>query len=508
MRVFKAKSKGKRCRPNGGVIFYSLLNSKSFFGIGLFGLLLLLLSQGFHYPIHIANALTGEKASEFAVKIDAWRIFWEPFLGPLLFFQRTDQPVEEYFALFVALSILLLIFSILKPNRKEFSLKNSGFGFLKGLLNLPLLFVCWLAALLFLLFVALPANTIINHSKDRILLNTHAHTEYSHDGLITQEEQMEWHQKNGFDAFFITDHNNHKKTLEAVEKQRNGQLPDTPLLICGEEYSGSNHLILLGLKEDFKSKGLGDSIVIDTVHKLGGIVLVAHWFDGKGKHDITHYTRLGADGFEIANQGVGIHYDRTIYQKIKAHCQANGLIMTGVCDYHGHGSTAFSWNALKIPNWNSLNLDEREAAIMDIFKSKDQSKLAVLVYKDRKVFDRNLYWLSPFYTIVGYFRTLNLWQVLSWLIWLLVLRFINQKFIGKLTFPSSKIIPNFNWLLVSLIACSFILYQGIRLRERANYITGTNKIYDEYSGICLTVGIPALIYITLLLIISNLKKTN
>ncbi len=48
---------------------------------------------------------------------------------------------------------------------------------------------------------------------------------FLHEGL------QKWHEKNGFDAFFITDHNHHQKTLEAVKAQEQGMLPGEPLMM-------------------------------------------------------------------------------------------------------------------------------------------------------------------------------------------------------------------------------------------------------------------------------------
>ena len=47
--------------------------------------------------------------------------------------------------------------------------------------------------------------------------------------------------------------------------------------MAGIEFSGSNHMVLLGLTDTLITFGKKDSIVISEVHRQGGLVGVAHW---------------------------------------------------------------------------------------------------------------------------------------------------------------------------------------------------------------------------------------
>ncbi|RLD73786.1 MAG: hypothetical protein DRJ07_20380, partial [Bacteroidetes bacterium] len=171
---------------------------------------IIILATFFHYPVQIIHALTLEALPNFDIHISIWRILFEPFMGVLLFFNRSTYPIEENQFALVWLMIFFILFSVIKifviknkQNRRKFIISR--------LISLPIV-----AGLLFTLFVILiflsrwlPSNTIINNSTDTILVTTHSHTEFSHDGLISQNDQWEWHKNNNFDAFFITDHNNH-----------------------------------------------------------------------------------------------------------------------------------------------------------------------------------------------------------------------------------------------------------------------------------------------------------
>ncbi|MBT4399901.1 MAG: hypothetical protein HOD37_10505, partial [Bacteroidetes bacterium] len=212
-----------------------------------------LISVLFHYPVQIIDALSSETVPGFGLRITVWRVIFEPFLGILLFYLRADQPILE----FVMLLIWVLVFYLLITVTFRVLRKDNGLGkmVLKSLWmwlkNVPLIVSLWLGLLVLIIFIALPANTIQNDRENAVLINTHSHSEYSHDGIISQKRLQKWHGKHNFDAFFITDHNHHEKTMEAVQAQRDGNFPSEPLIICGEEFSGSNHMTLLGLKRNF-----------------------------------------------------------------------------------------------------------------------------------------------------------------------------------------------------------------------------------------------------------------
>ena len=150
-------------------------------------------------------------------------------------------------------------------------------------------------------------------------INLHIHTTAS-DGKMTPEEALEFVKKNGYKYFAITDHNTFNAYKEIDYKNING-------LITGIEfdcwYKGVfMHLLCYGIDpnsdemQEFlaktKSETEKDIIrifskrnvekIIETVHKLGGITVLAHpcccpclslnWFFKKLKN-------AGLDGIEV-----------------------------------------------------------------------------------------------------------------------------------------------------------------------------------------------------------------
>lgn len=446
--------------------------------------LILLIATSFHFQIHFEDVLTQVPATDYGVNISIWRIIFEPVIGPLLFLNRSLYVLEElplallWLVIFYGIYSLVRIFKV-QHNRK----KNS----LEKLTNLPLLFGICFAFFVLVLFIPLPNNTIVNNAQDTVLVTTHAHTEFSHDGLTSQKNMWEWHKRNGFDVFFITDHANHKKTLQFVQDQIRGEFSSNPLVMVGQEHSGTNHMSLLGLNGKFETKGMTDKAVIDSVHRYGGAVIINHWFDGKGKEK-EFYEELGADGFEIENTGKGLYYDRAVFEELKKFCEDKGLTMVGGLDFHGYGRVCSLYNAFKISGWQKMNRSSKENAIIKILKNGPQERLQILMYKDRPFYPQSNLHFQLFFTAVNYFRTLNLIQVFSWAFWLLLFQF-SYKYLPKTSFPKSTRI-----VILAMTSSIFMIVLALIYYFRGEAVKGYSEVYSEYSLLLGPIGLALLIY--------------
>jgi len=485
-----------------------LSNNKShLLGILVFFILIVILATAFHYPIQIIDALTSEAVNGFGIHIPKTKMLFEPIVGPLLFYLRADQPLNELFVLMIWTMVGLLIFTILKSFRVVYKKKllTIGSQLLVWLAKIPLLIIIWLAILLVIIFAPLPSNTIINKTDDTILVNIHSHSHFSHDGIISPAGQIKWHDYNGFDAFFISEHNNHDKTLETVEAQKTGCLPAKPLLICGEEFSGSNHILLLGLNRNFETRGLSDSAAVDSAHANGGVAIVAHWFEDENR-TLQYYIDCGVDGFEIVNQGTGLTYDRRIFQKIIVYCRKNGLVSLGSCDYHGYGRACYIWNVLEIPGWHNMSIEQKRQSIINLLRGKDQQKVKVLTYRDRETFNRNRLWFSPVLEFIRYFRSLNFYQVLSWIVWVLLFLLVKEYFVNKKTKEWLARRPLFTWSIFGLVSALLVLVVGIDFLLKAKPLIGYNEIYLEHGVPFVWMGSGFILYSLVFIVLSFLPQ--
>lgn len=459
----------------------------------------------FHYPVHIQNALTMQPEPGFDVHVSGWRTIFEPFLGVLLYFNRAFYAVEEFIVLLYWLVGLFVVFVLVR----SFSLKDKKQlkPFLAGrLISLIILIGLWFAVFMLIIFVPLPNDRIVNKTTDWVLVTTHSHTEFSHDGLISQEGLLKWHQRSGFDAFFITEHNNHNRTLEFVNSRLNRNLAGEPVVFCGEEFSGSNHLSLLGLKTDFSTKGLPDSVVVAKARSEGAVVLVNHWFDGERK-TLEYYRDLGVDGFEIENTASDKRYNREVYRRIKTFCENNGLIMNGGLDFHGYGSACTLWNAFKITGWKNLDDQAKEEAILNSIRTRDQNKLKILLLNDRPYYDKENLLFSPVVTSFNYFRTLNFLQVISWVCWIFLLAFVYNRItsIPELTRKMTcwRVLP-----LAGMVAAIFLISLGFIYFFRNQRLENFTEMYLVYGRILCLSGFALLIFSGVVWYFSVFKKSG
>ena len=465
--------------------------------------IIVLISRCYHFKIHIIDMLSLSMVPDFDVAISIERILFEPFLGLILFFNRAYYGISEMVYLLLWIIGIFIAYSIIRS-----ILSRDSNSFIKKIisiiLNTPIVTGLCFVLFLLMLFIPLPNNTLVNHSKNDVIVSTHSHTHYSHDGLTSQMGQWNWHKRNGFDAFFITDHNNHFKTLEFIKAQQDGVFSNEPLVMCGEEFSGSNHLSLLGIKNGFSTKGSSDSLVIASVHAQNGVVIVNHWFDAE-HNSLEHYKNLGADGFEIENSGEAIYYNRDLQREIRSFCEDNNLVMISGLDFHGYGNVCMMWNAFEIPYWDKMKYDEKEAAILNIMKSRDQSSIKTLLYNDRPYYSSEMLWLSPLSTVFNYFRTLNYYQLLSWLVWTVLFMMLKNWMSHKPKLVNQ--IKRIKWLgLAGIIGASFILslglYYFLQIQDDPNF----SEIYKEYSNLLLYTGGAFLIYSMAIFFFKNRKS--
>lgn len=134
----------------------------------------------------------------------------------------------------------------------------------------------------------------------------HTHTTHS-SGLLTPQQQINWHRKRGFKGLAFTDTNRVMERAELAALQKAN--PDM-LLLNGSEYqSGSAHLILLGLRKAIDGRVVTDvRQAVRAAKEQGALVIVAHpWSPGKNEQE--EFVRMGVHGFEAWN---GVVWDRDV----------------------------------------------------------------------------------------------------------------------------------------------------------------------------------------------------
>jgi hypothetical protein len=210
-----------------------------------------------------------------------------------------------------------------------------------------------------------------------IVFDHHSHTNYS-DGVLSIEQNVEWHLVMGFNALAITDHNN-MRHLEKIKEIKEHYFQKEILITSGIEWTTVRlHLNFLGISEwneriPYKPKDDKIIDVINNVHDQGGIVICNHipWsiYEANYKNHPSRDMLLkwGVDYIEIVNDDSQTEnvFDQESYNFCLEHKGKIGMI-TGTDMHKPNGLVSGG-----VHGWTLLNLKEiTEEALMEELRKK------------------------------------------------------------------------------------------------------------------------------------------
>ena len=195
-----------------------------------------------------------------------------------------------------------------------------------------------------------------------LVVDFHSHTNVSHDVRNTwmrgfdTEANRRWHNRAGFDAVFITDHN----TVAGLKVHN--QTPNQPVVCPGIEVSAWRaHIVLLG-----------DSLPVDRTRynrSLDALLTLLRVSDSTygalsvaslPEYRRNHWGRLdtlvaaGLDGFEIVNASpLANEITRTDRDSVINLARSRNRFVVGVNDSHGWGATSMVWNLVRVTGTHS-----------------------------------------------------------------------------------------------------------------------------------------------------------
>jgi len=377
---------------------------------------LFLLSQGHPLPSPVRDAATLQWAPGFSMHYPLWHLVMTPFCS--LADTLTVLGLHEGIVLVFWMLGLFFMFGGLRRGL--------------GLTAAFILFLAWGG------LITRPMGRLVAQDPETLLIDFHSHSMFSHDGRrsFTPESNMRWHRLQGYEAAFITDHNRVEaaqiaKGISQMDWQETGYRS-----LEGEEVSlKKTHLVILGnpLKVDnrpYDGEFAKIPGFVADMHKLGCPVIASlpeywlyHW--GEGVQD---FVRWGMDGFEIINSAPKAQ-DFPLEKRLQIVdlCRRQNLFMTGISDNHGYGYATAAWNAMSIPGWRKMNPDELEKAVLGTLSSKRFT--AVQVLERVRYIPQSAFGLifSPLAIFWLYWRSLQPFQILSWVLWIWVVWTISYK---------------------------------------------------------------------------------
>jgi hypothetical protein len=180
------------------------------------------------------------------------------------------------------------------------------------------------------------------------VIDYHAHTNASHDGRPgwTLGKLAKWHERQGFAASYVTDHNVvYDGSLPVPEGTSISLLP-------GVEWSvHRQHVVAIGPVEPLPRDSFQGSTarmvrIFAAIERQGGLSIVSlpeywrnHW------DDLGAFVVAGVDGFEVVNcapKALGFPSD--LRRQVVALAGSHDLMVVGASDNHGWGLVTCVWN--------------------------------------------------------------------------------------------------------------------------------------------------------------------
>ena len=344
----------------------------------------------------LTDIVAKDGAAGFSVAWPWARYAMEPFIGAaeyILSFTRYMIQLGSWM-------LWLLFFGVVSGLYKKHSLKEIS----SRILRFELFFV---SAVIICLVFPFPAPRLSSPSNFNVC-DFHSHTFYSHDGLDSPHQSLDYHARLGFKSFYDTEHG-HTNGFDKFPA-------DTRLktVFPGMQVSTTERVSLLVLADrpfeaaPFLHKPVQE--VIGLAHASGFMVVCPHWWKWR------YFTwqqlyEFGIDGFEIYNAGYR-KFPPAERRALIDFCKTNNLLMTGSTDWHGWGYLSNVWTAVENEN-NTGTLP------FDALRKHASTKVIVLE-RPGEIQGTLRYFFEPFFGCYYYFGSLNRHQAFSWGIWIIL----------------------------------------------------------------------------------------
>lgn len=221
---------------------------------------------------------------------------------------------------------------------------------------------------------------------DVLVVDLHSHTSHSWDGRrrFTPERNLAWHADAGYDAAFVTDHNDvagSRLAFEASALARSAATPGRPPALAralrGTELSlHGAHVVALGARERIDparyegleglKRFLGEA---GPKHGALAVMSLPEYWKHHG-HRLAELADWGAAGFELSNPAPkAADAPPSFLRDVVRLCEAKGLFLAGVSDNHGWSSSACSWTLLPLPGHEALHGEDLERKVLERLSS-------------------------------------------------------------------------------------------------------------------------------------------
>jgi len=356
-------------------------------------LVLLLLVTAFHPLPPLVDAITGSAPGDVDLDRPTMYVALAPFsntLDALTFFSAA----RAGWAVVVWILVLAAWGAFRAGTRRQ--------RIVRALAGPLTLLVMGVAAV----FLPRPVPRLTTTDSGATIIDYHAHTQASHDGRPgwTLAKLAAWHERQGFEASYVTDHN----------IVYDGSLPLPPgtsiSLLPGVEWSVyGQHVVAIGPVEALPRDSFGGSTqrmvrIFAAIERQGAISIASlpeYWRNHRD--DLGAFVIAGVDGFEIVNCAPkALSFPAAGRSEVLALAAGHDLLVVGASDNHGWGRVTCVWN-LSHPGAQGFHTNR-------VF-----ARSLAMVQGDW------LPWTAPVTQPWFMFRSLSWSERASWLTWVVVI---------------------------------------------------------------------------------------
>ncbi|HXH71831.1 MAG TPA: hypothetical protein VNI58_03340 [Mariprofundaceae bacterium] len=353
------------------------------------------------------DARTGEHVAGLSLSYPTWGAVIEPFAAVAEILGGAPDMRKAVLSTLVWCLLLPFLFALLQDmgNKAKLSRRARFRRAASISLTATLCFAMYLA---FTTTVKLPTWVLHDDNASDVQADLHTHTFYSHDGLVSPEDNLAHHREIGNHVVVFSDHgmHPHNYNLDGV--------------ITGTEQGvakGDFHVIGVGLIPDkfvpvalFGKPELKTLVKqIHEVHHGAVIAMTEHL----KPEDIPSLVALGIDGFEIFNQGYTPPSNALKTALLEAQ-KRHGIVLVADSDWHGWGTLNQQWTVFRT---GTMTGDTPEKIVINSLREHlADSVIPVTANHEGQVSTIHTI-LSPLFEVFRYAQELSLLRLAAWWIW-------------------------------------------------------------------------------------------
>lgn len=234
-----------------------------------------------------------------------------------------------------------------------------------------------------------------------VRVDFHSHTDASHDGRQSVEQNREWHRRAGFNVAFITDHGTVAGAERAMASNPRTAGEGVTLLPSIEVTWNREHVSIPGAQRTYRGLLTQNLRDVDPeglrlVSVIPGREPVVIW---NHPHQLDRLPFAAGQGtwgvraIEIVN-GAPDDMDRVRAQRnaMLALARRHNLVLTSGSDNHGWGRATPGWTLMRIFNWRAMSPDMLQQQVEATMRAGGVEATRVV---ERTVADsRSMVWAS------------------------------------------------------------------------------------------------------------------